>query len=42
MQPEQTMDTTKKPRGKRGDGRIWQIGPIWYVQYYVNGKQIPA
>ena len=40
MQPEQTMDTTKKPRGKRGDGRIWQIGPIWYVQYYVNGKQI--
>jgi integrase len=40
MQAEQTTDTTKKPRRERGTGRIWQIGDIWYIQYYVNGRQV--
>src|SRR5688572_12218891 len=29
-----------KPRRQRGTGRIWQIGPIWYIQYYVHGRQV--
>jgi len=37
---EQNMDTTKKARRERGTGRIWQIGNVWYIQYYVNGRQV--
>jgi len=40
MQAEQTTDTTKKLRRERGTGRLWQIGDIWYIQYYVNGRQV--
>jgi len=40
MQVEQTMDTTKKARRERGTGRVWQIGEVWYIQYYVNGRQV--
>jgi integrase len=40
MTNEQTMDTTKRPRRERGTGRVWQIGPVWYIQYYVNGRQV--
>ncbi len=29
-----------KPRRERGTGRVWQIGRIWYIQYYVRGRQI--
>jgi len=24
---------------QRGEGRIWQIGRIWWIQYYVRGQQ---
>lgn len=34
------MTETTKPRRERGTGRIWQIGPIWYIQYSVNGRQV--
>ncbi len=41
-EPEPTMDATDKPkRRKRGTGRVWQIGDIWYIQYYnQSGRQI--
>jgi integrase len=25
---------------QRGEGRIWQIGRIWWIQYYVHGRQV--
>ena len=25
---------------QRGEGRIWQIGRIWWIQYYVRGQQV--
>jgi len=25
---------------RRGEGRIWQIGRIWWIQYYVHGRQV--
>jgi integrase len=25
---------------QRGEGRIWQIGRIWWIQYYVHGHQV--
>src|SRR5579864_5106494 len=31
---------TEKPRRERGEGRLWQIGKIWWVQYYVHGRQV--
>jgi integrase len=39
---EPTTDASEKPkRRKRGTGRVWRIGPIWYVQYYnQSGRQI--
>ena len=40
MQGEQTMEISKKLRRERGTGRIWQIGDVWYIQYYVNGRQV--
>jgi hypothetical protein len=27
---------TKKPRSQRGDGRIFQRGPKWWIAYYVR------
>ena len=31
---------TQKPRRERGEGRLWQIGQIWWIQYYVHGRQV--
>lgn len=28
------------PRRKRGEGRIWKKGRIWWVQYYAYGRQV--
>lgn len=28
------------PRRKRGEGRVWQRAGIWWIQYYVHGRQI--
>ena len=25
---------------RRGEGRLWRIGRIWWIQYYVHGRQI--
>jgi integrase len=30
----------QKPRRERGEGRLWQIGRIWWIQYYVHGRQV--
>jgi integrase len=40
---EQTgMQTSQadKPRRERGSGRIWRMGRIWWIQFYVNGRQV--
>jgi len=29
----------RSPRRERGEGRVWLVGKIWWVQYYVNGRQ---
>lgn len=39
MTGEQEAGASTK-RGEYGAGRIWKIGNRWWVQYYVNGKQI--
>jgi hypothetical protein len=31
--------TTKVPRRKRGQGRIWLRESTWWIQYYANGIQ---
>jgi integrase len=33
-------ETQPQSRRGRGEGRIWRIGRIWWVQYYVHGRQI--
>jgi integrase len=30
----------QKSRRERGEGRLWQIGKIWWIQYYVHGRQV--
>lgn len=30
----------RKARGRYGDGRLYQRGNTWWIQYYVNGQQI--
>ncbi len=39
MAENDSRTETKKPRRERGSGRLWKIGNIWYIQYYVNGAQ---
>ena len=40
-EPEQMMNTMEKPaRRQHGTGRLWQKGEIWWMQYYVHGRQI--
>jgi len=34
------METEKRERRKKGEGRIWQIGRIWWIQYYLRGRQV--
>ncbi len=36
----QEFVTEKKLPRKRGEGRIWQIGRMWWIQYYSRGRQI--
>ena len=31
---------SQKSRRERGEGRLWQIGKIWWIQYYVHGRQV--
>lgn len=30
----------KRKTRKRGEGRIWRIGRVWWIQYYVHGQQV--
>ncbi len=34
------IEQVTKKRGERGKGRLWQIGKIWWIQYYLHGQQI--
>jgi integrase len=42
MMDEQTqvMPGQQKDRRQRGEGRVWLVGKIWWVQYYVRGRQV--
>src|SRR5690348_6836441 len=40
MSETQTETTERKSRRERGEGRVWQIGKIWWIQYYVHGRQV--
>jgi len=33
-------ETQPQSRRGRGEGRIWRIGRIWWIQYYVHGRQV--
>ena len=35
-----TDDNAVPKRRTRGTGRVWQIGPIWWIQYYAHGRQV--
>jgi integrase len=30
----------RQPRRERGEGRLWRMGKIWWIQYYVHGRQV--
>lgn len=32
--------TAPRPRRERGEGRLWLKGKIWWIQFYVNGRQV--
>ena len=34
------MPKPEKERRKRGEGRIWLVGRIWWIQFYSRGRQI--
>lgn len=36
----ETAIQEKRERRQRGEGRIWQIGRIWWIQYYAHGRQV--
>jgi integrase len=42
MAVETILATTKlsRPRRERGEGRLWKIGRIWWIQYYVHGRRV--
>ena len=41
QEAEQPMDATDKPqRRKHNTGRLWLKGKIWWMQYYVHGRQV--
>lgn len=40
MNTTNEVKETEKPRRERGTGRIWQIGRIWWIQYYSHGRQM--
>ena len=33
-----STETQPQARRRRGEGRIWRRGRIWWIQYYVNGR----
>lgn len=33
-------DVQSDPRRKRGEDRIWRIGRMYWIQYYVHGQQV--
>ena len=36
----QAQPIERKQRRQRGEGRVWLMGNVWWVQYYVRGRQI--
>jgi integrase len=36
----QLEEWSRQVRRARGEGRIWKIGRIWWIQYYAHGQQI--
>src|SRR5579863_5200125 len=32
--------TASQPRRQRGEGRLWLKGEIWWIQFYVHGRQV--
>ncbi len=40
IETTQPEAVASKPRRERGTGRIWQIGRIWWIQYYAGSRQI--
>lgn len=36
----ETATQEKRERRKKGEGRIWQIGRLWWIQYYLHGRQV--
>ena len=35
-----STDPQSTPRRKRGEGRIWLMGRVWWIQYYAHGRQV--
>lgn len=35
----QTAPIERKPRRQRGEGRVWLVGKMWWIQYYFHGRQ---
>lgn len=40
MDTEARGNEEKKERRERGEGRIWQIGRIYWIQFYDHGRQV--
>lgn len=42
MEPAKILQMPKpeKERRKRGEGRIWLVGRIWWIQFYSRGRQV--
>ncbi len=42
-QPEYVMKGKLVPGrwlAKRGSGRVWQMGNVWWIQYYSRGRKV--
>lgn len=37
---QNTETVSRRPRRERGEGRIWLNGKIWWIQFYVHGRQM--
>jgi site-specific recombinase XerD len=40
MDEIRTAKPTARPRGRRGTGHLYQRGPVWWAQYFVNGRRV--
>src|SRR5712691_4686722 len=41
IQSTRPLQEVERPlRRARGEGRIWKIGRVWWVQYYAHGQQV--